>query len=228
MFYWEAMKSLQCDAIIFDLDGVLVDSTPCIERQMRSWAARHKLDDPAVLKLAHGRRTVETIRLVAPHLDAEVEAAAIEAAEAADTDSVLAMPGARTLLATLPAAAWAIATSNSRRTAIMRLQHTALPIPRVLITAEAVQQGKPHPEAYLSAAVQLGVEPRRCVVVEDAPAGIRAGRAAGMVVLALLGTHAAHQLRQAHAVIEQLAHLHVEALPTPAEARLHVHLKARV
>jgi sugar-phosphatase len=76
------MKSLQCDAIIFDLDGVLVDSTPCIERQMRRWAARHKLDAPAVLKLAHGRRTVEAIRLAAPHLDAEVEAAAIEAAEA--------------------------------------------------------------------------------------------------------------------------------------------------
>jgi sugar-phosphatase len=227
MFYWEAMKSLQCDALIFDLDGVLVDSTPCIERQMRSWAASHKLDAPTVLKLAHGRRTIETIRLVAPHLDAEVEAAALEAAEAADTDSVLAMPGARALLAILPAAAWAIATSNSRRTAIMRLQHTSLPIPRVLITAEAVQQGKPHPEAYLSAAAQLGVEPRHCVVVEDAPAGISAGRAAGMVVLALLGTHAAQQLRQAHMVIEQLAHLHVKALPAQAEARLRVHLKAR-
>jgi mannitol-1-/sugar-/sorbitol-6-phosphatase len=226
-FTGEAMKSLQCDALIFDLDGVLVDSTPCIERQMRRWAARHKLDAPAVLELAHGRRTVETIRLVAPHLDAEVEAAALEAAEAADTDSVLAMPGARALLAALPPTAWAIATSNSRPTAIMRLQHTALPMPRVLISAESVQQGKPHPEAYLSAAAQLGVDPRHCLVVEDAPAGVSAGRAAGMVVLALLGTHAAHQLRQAHAVIAQLAHLHIEVLSTPAEARLRVHLKAR-
>jgi sugar-phosphatase len=109
----------------------------------------------------------------------------------------------------------------------MRLQHTALPIPRVLISAEAVQQGKPHPEAYLSAAEQLGVDPRRCVVVEDAPAGIIAGRAAGMIVLALLGTHAVRQLRQAHAVIAQVAHLHIEMLPPQAEARLHVHLKAR-
>jgi sugar-phosphatase len=108
----------------------------------------------------------------------------------------------------------------------MRLQHTGLPIPRVLVTTEAVQQGKPHPEVYLAAA-QLGVDPRRCVVVEDAPAGISAGRAAGMIVLALVGTHAARQLRQAHAVIAQLAHLHIETLPTQAEARLHVHLKAR-
>jgi mannitol-1-/sugar-/sorbitol-6-phosphatase len=131
------------------------------------------------------------------------------------------------LLAALPATAWAIATSTTRRTAIMRLHHTGIPIPRVLLTAESVQQGKPHPEAYLAAAEQLGVAPRRCVVVEDAPAGISAGRAAGMIVLALLGTHAAHQLRQAHVLIKQLAHLHVEVLPTPAEARLRVHVKAR-
>jgi mannitol-1-/sugar-/sorbitol-6-phosphatase len=220
------VNPIRCDALIFDLDGVLVDSTPCIERQMRRWAAEHGLDATAVLKLAHGRRTVETIRLAAPHLDAEVEAAAIEAAEAADTEGVVDMPGARALLATLPATVWAIATSNTRRTAIMRLHHTGLPIPRVLISAEAVQQGKPHPEAYLLAAAQLGVEPRRCVVVEDAPAGISAGRAAGMVVLALVGTHAAHQLRQAHAVIEQLAHLCIEALPTQAEARLRLQLSS--
>jgi sugar-phosphatase len=220
------MNPISCDAIIFDLDGVLVDSTPCIERQMRSWTARHGLDAAAVLSLAHGRKTIETIRLAAPHLDAEVEATAIEAAEAADTEGVVEMRGARALLAMLPSATWAIATSNSRRTAIMRLHHTGLPIPRVLISAESVQQGKPHPEAYLLAAAQLGVEPRRCVVVEDAPAGISGGRAAGMVVLALVGTHAAHQLRQAHAVIEQLAQLYIEALPTQAEARLRLQLSS--
>ena len=226
--YREGMHPILCDALMFDLDGVLIDSTPCLERHMRQWAAKHGLDAATVLSLAHGRRTVETIQLAAPHLDAEVEAAAIEAAETADSEGVVDMPGARALLAALPAGTWAIATSNSRRTAIMRLHHTGLSIPRVLITAESVQQGKPHPEAYLSAAAQLGVDPRRCVVVEDAPAGVSAGRAAGMVVLALLSTHAARQLRQAHAVIEQLAHLHVEALPTQAEARLRVHLKARV
>jgi sugar-phosphatase len=220
------MNPIQCDAIIFDLDSVLVDSAPCLERHMRVWATEHGLDATAVLSLAHGRRTVETIRLIAPHLDAEVEVAAIEAAEAADTEGVVDMPGARALLAALPWAAWAIATSNSRRTAIRRLHHTGLPIPRVLISAESVEQGKPHPEVYLSAAAQLGVDPRRCIVVEDAPAGISAGRAAGMVVLALLSTHAAHQLRRAHALIEQLAHVHVEALPAQAEARLRVHLRA--
>jgi len=122
---------------------------------MRRWAAEHGLDATAVLSLAHGRRTAETIRLVAPHLDAEVEAAAIEAAEAADTEGVVEMRGARALLAALPPTAWAIATSNSRRRAIMRLHRTGLPIPRILISAESVQQGKPHPEAYLSTAEQL-------------------------------------------------------------------------
>ena len=222
------MNPIRCDALIFDLDGVLVDSTPCLEHHMRRWAAEHGLDATAVLSLAHGRRTAETIRLVAPHLDAEVEAAAIEAAEAAHTEGVVEMRGARALLAALPPTAWAIATSNSRRRAIMRLHHTGLPIPRILISAESVQQGKPHPEAYLSAAEQLGVDPRRCVVVEDAPAGVSAGRAAGMIVLALVSTHAARQLRQAHALIEQLAHLYVVALPAQAEARLRVHLKGHV
>jgi sugar-phosphatase len=207
------MNPIRCDALIFDLDGVLVDSTPWIVRHMRRWAAEHGLDPATVLSLAHGRRTAETIRLAAPHLDAEAEAAAIEAAEAADSEGVGDMPGARALLATLPATVWAIATSNSRQTALMRLRHTGLSIPRILISAESVQQGKPHPEAYLAAATQLRVDPRHCVVVEDAPAGISAGRAAGMVVLALVGTHVARQLRQAHAVIRHLAHLHVEALP---------------
>jgi len=170
------MNPISCDAIIFDLDGVLVDSTPCLERHMRQWAAKHGLDAAIVLSLAHGRRTAQTIRLAAPQLDAEVGATAIEAAEAADTEGVVDMPGACALLAALPSTAWPIATSNSRRTAIMRLHHTGLPIPRVLITAESVQQGKPHPEGYLSAAEQLGVDPRRCLVVEDAPAGVSAGR----------------------------------------------------
>lgn len=220
------MDPIRCDALIFDLDGVLVDSTPCIERHMRRWAVEHGLETASVLSLAHSRRTAETIRLVALHLDAEVEAAVIEATEAADTEGVVDMPGARALLTTLPSTAWAIATSTSRRTAIMRLHHTGIPIPRILLTAESVQQGKPHPEVYLSAAAQVGVDPRRCVVVEDAPAGISAARAAGMIVLALVGTHTARQLRQAHAVIAQLAHLYIEALPSQAEARLRLQISS--
>ena len=90
------MNPISCDAIIFDLDGVLVDSTPCLERQMRSWAARHGLDATPVLSLVHGRKTVETIRMAAPHLDAEVEATAIEAAEAAGFSAL----GAETFLST--------------------------------------------------------------------------------------------------------------------------------
>jgi sugar-phosphatase len=213
---------LLCDAIIFDLDGVLIDSTACLERHLRAWATRQGLDPSVVLDAAHGRRTAETIQLVAPHLDKHAEAAAIEEAEACDTVGVVDIPGAHDLLAALPPAAWAIATSNARRTALLRLQHTGLLTPRVMITSESVRRGKPDPEVYLLAAEQLGVDPRRCVAVEDAPAGLSAARAAGMTAIGVLGTHVAAQLSEAQIVIARLANLRVERLPSHAEARLAV------
>jgi sugar-phosphatase len=203
------MTEWDCDAVLFDLDGVLVDSAMCVERHWRRWAAEHSLDGDEVMGFVHGRPTVETIRLVAPHLPAEAEAARLNANEAFDTEGVVAILGAARLVRSIPRNAWAIATSGTRDTALTRLQHTGLPVPSVLITADDVKRGKPDPEAYLLAATELDVAPARCVVVEDAPAGISAGQAAGMRVVALVTTHSRAALGEADAIAARLAAIQI-------------------
>ena len=167
-------SALSCDAILFDLDGVLVDSAELVERTWRRWAARHGLAPDEIVRIAHGRRTVETVRLVAPDLDADAEGAALAASEATKTDGVYEVPGARELLRSLPDGSWAVVTSGIRAVAELRIRHTGLPTPRVLIPADEVRHGKPHPEGYLTAAARLGVTPARCIVIEDTPPGIEA------------------------------------------------------
>jgi len=205
------MKSLQCDAVIFDLDGVLVDSTAAIERHWRQWAAGHGLDPEEIMRVAHGMRTVETIRVVAPHLDAEEEAAYFEASEAADTDGLVEIDGAVRLTQALPEDSWAVATSGSRDIAMTRLTHVGLPVPTVLVTADDVKRGKPDPEVYLLAAERLGVAPERCIVVEDSPAGIEAALAAGMRVVAVATTHAQEELERADVLAMRLSDIKVLA-----------------
>lgn len=185
---------IPCDAILFDLDGVLIDSTSCIVRHWQHWADHHGLPLDRIMQAAHGVRTVETIRLVAPHLDADVEADAFTVREVADTDGVVAIAGAAALLASLPADAWAIVTSGSAALAQARLVRAGLPIPAALVTADDVTQGKPAPEPYLAGARRLGVPVERCIVVEDAPAGVAAGVAAGMRVVGILSTHSREEL----------------------------------
>lgn len=199
------MKTIRCAAILFDLDGVLMDSGAAVERAWQRWAARHGLETADVLAEAHGRRTEDTIRAIAPWLDVEAETRALEDTETDDTDGVVALPGAASLLESLPAGSWAVATSGSRRLATTRLAHGGLPLPEVLVTAEDVERGKPDPQPYLAAAEALGVEPSRCLVVEDAPAGIAAGRAAGAAVLAVTTTFAASELGAADHLAPSLA-----------------------
>jgi len=196
-----------CDAIIFDLDGVLVDSNEIAERHLRRWAERHEVAFERVAAVHHGRPTVETIRFVAPHLDAELEAQVLEGAEAIDTAGLVAFAGAARLLAELPKGQWAIATSGMRRTATNRLSHVGLIVPEVLITADDVREGKPSPEPYLVAAKRLGIDAARCVVVEDAPAGIASARAAGAKVVGVTSTHSADKLAGADVIVKRLADL---------------------
>jgi len=210
------MNELLCDALLFDLDGVLIDSSPAIVRNWQKWAARHAIDVATIMQVAHGVRSVETIQQVAPHLDADAEAAWLTAVEVADTAGVTAMAGARTLLAALPADAWTIVTSGSADLAAARLRAAGLPIPAQMVTADDVTQGKPAPEPYLLGAARLGVAPARCLVIEDAPAGVQAGRGAGCRVLGIGATHTPDVLLAtgATAVAERLANLVV----TPARA----------
>jgi HAD superfamily hydrolase (TIGR01509 family) len=203
-------------AVLSDLDGVLVDSGAAIEATWRSFAARHGLDPEYVLAQSPGRRATDLIRLVAPHIDAQAEAARLEREEIEATIGLRPLPGARELIASVPPERFAIVTSGTRAIAEARLRATGLPVPRVLVTAESVEDGKPDPAGYLCAAAQLGVDPAHSLVLEDAPAGVQAGRAAGMTVVAVLTTTDEAALEAAHWRVTDLSAL----LPRRRGARL--------
>ncbi|MGB2677112.1 MAG: HAD-IA family hydrolase [Candidatus Acidiferrum sp.] len=189
------MRELVCDAVLFDLDGTLVDSAKVIERLWAEWAARHSLNVVDILAISHGRRAEETMRLMAPHLPTlKEEAAARLREEERQSEGLVAVAGAKTLLSSIPQTRWAIVTSCTQKLAEVRLQSVGLPVPAVMISQESVPRGKPHPEGYLEAARILGWAPRNCLVVEDAPLGVEAGRAAGMRVLGVTTTFPADQL----------------------------------
>lgn len=192
-------------ALLFDFDGVLVDSVAAVERAWGQWANEHGLDPAMVLARAHGVRTVETIRVLTPHLDADDEATRIEEREADHTARVSAYPGAAALLAGLPDGRWAIVTSGTHKLAAARLDAIGLPVPEVFVTADDVTSGKPAPDPYLLAAERLGVPPEQCVVVEDSPAGVRAGRGAGMRVIAVMTTHDAAQFDDPTVMVDSVA-----------------------
>jgi mannitol-1-/sugar-/sorbitol-6-phosphatase len=198
------MPSFSCLAILFDLDGVLCDSTRAVDREWREWAARKGVDGDAIMAIAHGVRTIEVIRRVAPHLDAEAEAAAIENHEAWDQAGVVVMPGALELVKSIPVGRWGVVTSGSRQLATNRLRHCGVPVPEVLVTSDDVTHGKPHPEPYLKGAERLGFAPTDCLVIEDAPAGIQSARTGGMKVIGLASTYKPEKLRDADAVAQNL------------------------
>lgn len=172
--------------LLFDMDGTLVDSTAVVHGIWRRFAARHGLDLDTVLRVQHGRRTPESVTMLAPlGLDQAAEAALIAAEERADLASIVEVPGAGALLRSLPAGSWAIVTSAERDLALARLTAAGLPIPPVLVAAEDVSRGKPNPECYQLGASRLGVPASDCLVFEDAPFGLAAGHAAGAQVVAL-------------------------------------------
>ncbi len=178
-----------CDAVLFDMDGTLVDSREIVERMWIGWATEHDVPVQSALALAHGRRTLETMQLLAPHLATPEEAARLDALEAEQEGAETAILGALALLSALPSDRWAIVTSAGHGLARRRIASVGLPVPRVLVGADDVAAGKPSPEGYLQAAGQLGVDARRCVVIEDTPAGAEAGRSAGAKVIGLATTY---------------------------------------
>lgn len=205
-----SQRIFRCAAILFDLDGVLVDSTRSVARQWAIWAAEHNIPAEEAVRIAHGRRTLETIRLLAPHLDAEAETLSLEAREADDTDGVGRIRGALEVISSLPAQRWAVVTSGTRYLATRRLATNGLPAPAVFVTADEVSQGKPHPEPYLKGAELLGVPPQECLVFEDAPAGIESAHAAGMAAVALSTTYSAADLAHADAIVRDLSQVRAQ------------------
>ena len=196
---------MRCDALLFDMDGVLVDSRAVVERTWRRWAVRHAVDPEPILHIAHGRRTRESLRLVYPELAVDEEVAWLDAAELDDLGGVTALPGAAPLLASLPESRWTIVTSAGWDLASLRLRSAGLPVPSRMVTSEDVTRGKPAPDGYRLGAERLGLEPGRAVVVEDAPPGLQAAIAAGMRAIALTTTHRAEQLVGADSIIQDLA-----------------------
>jgi mannitol-1-/sugar-/sorbitol-6-phosphatase len=161
------------------------------------------------MAVAHGVRAIEVIRKVAPHLDAEAELRKLESREAADYDGVTVMPGAVELVRAIPRERWCVVTSGTRHLAVSRLRLAGIPPPDIMITADDVANGKPHPEPYLKGAELLGVNPGECLVIEDAPAGIRSAHAGGMKVIALTSTYPAPALGEADVVVQELQQIQV-------------------
>ena len=191
------MIAIRCGALLFDLDGVLIDSTPAVARVWQRWALEHGLDPDAVVRLAHGRPSRNSIRELLPNADIEREDREVERREMEDLDGVVLLPGARQLLDILPPNRWTIATSCTRPLAEVRLRAAGLPFPKTMVTSSDVKIGKPDPEPYLKAATNLGFPASDCIVVEDAPAGIHAGKAAGARVIAVLTTMPRRDLEDA-------------------------------
>lgn len=203
------MVRIVCRGVLFDLDGVLVDSTPAVARVWSAWARERGMDPEDTVRRAHGRPSIETIRELLPHADAEKENALVERAELDDMDGMVTLPGARELLENLPVASWTVVTSCTRALAIRRLEAAGLPVPRQLVTASDIRRGKPDPEPYLKGAERLDLAPLECIAFEDAPAGIRSARAAGARVIGVRTTASEPELRAAGAsfVVDDLSSL---------------------
>ncbi len=193
------MVRVSCGALLFDLDGVLIDSTPAVERVWTRWAIEHGFNPQEVVRRAHGRPSITTLREYLPDADHLAENAKVEQAEIEDLEGVVPLPGALELLRSLPPERWTIITSCTRPLAEVRIRAAGLPQPKFFITSTDVKNGKPHPEPYRTGAERLGISAKDCVVVEDAPAGIRAGRAADMRVAGLLTMMNETELRHAGA-----------------------------
>jgi sugar-phosphatase len=193
------MAQVRCAALLFDLDGVLINSTPAVARVWRGWAIEHGFNPDEVIARAHGRPSLSTVSEYLPHADHAAENYEVERREIEDLEGVVPLPGALSLLASLSPDRWTIVTSCTRPLAEVRIRAAGLPLPKKFITSSDITNGKPHPEPYLKGASVLGFPPQDCIVLEDVPAGVRAGKAAGAKVIAFTTTLQEPVLREAGA-----------------------------
>src|SRR5882672_262379 len=182
------MTKVQCEGVLFDLDGVLVDSTPAVARVWAWWAGQHGFDPDETVRVAHGRPSIATIRELLPNADHDAENLEVERREIEDVEGVVPLPGAKELLQALPLNRWAIVTSCTKHLAYVRIRAAGLPEPKFIVTSNDITRGKPDPEPYIKGAQALSFVTKDCIVMEDAPAGIRSGKSAGARVVALQTT----------------------------------------
>lgn len=213
------LTTLTFDAVLFDNDGTLTDSRGAVERSWLAWADHHGIDRAALLGF-HGVPSSSIVRAVAPHLDAVAATADIDRRELEDVDGVVALPGAVAALEAVGERA-AIVTSATLDLAVLRLEAAGLVAPEAVVTANDISRGKPDPEPYLLAARRMGVDPARCLVVEDAPAGLESGRAAGAATLAVVTTSTEEELSPlADLVVPDLAAVEFVSTPEGVRVRL--------
>jgi len=187
----------EAKGLLFDNDGVIVSSIASVNRCWRRWAEHYGVPNANEVQIAHGTRAVEIMEQLAPGVDKEEGLRLIEDMEIADVDDLEVLPGVRALLESLPKERWAIVSSATWRLLIGRLKAANLPLPERIVSGDRVVNGKPHPEPYLRGAALVGADPADCIVVEDAPTGVSAGKAAGCRVMGVLGTHSVEELRAA-------------------------------
>jgi mannitol-1-/sugar-/sorbitol-6-phosphatase len=202
--------SIVVRAVLFDMDGVLISSIATDERSWFRWARLHGMQDTFSIHSTHGRRTVDTIRALRPDLDSAIELNRMEDFDAQDTLGLTVYPGVQDLLAELSPTQWSIVTSASERVMRHRLGILGVSLPLHIVTADHVKSGKPNPEPYQLGAAQLGVNPSDCLVIEDAPSGIRAGKSAGSPVLAVASSHIPQELHEADWIIKSLSDLELK------------------
>lgn len=195
---------VRCRGLLFDMDGVLISSIGSVERTWSKWATHHGLDPEQTIKVVHGRRAMESLKMLRPDLDLEAEHRWIEDMEVEDTEGIETLGGVLKLLETLPDTYWTVVTSATNRLARVRLAAGKIPVPAKIVTADDVVNGKPDPEPYRKGAEILGFAPQDCIVVEDAASGVGAGKAAGSRVLATTFSHSIEQLKAADWVVESL------------------------
>jgi mannitol-1-/sugar-/sorbitol-6-phosphatase len=201
---------IHCQGILFDMDGILISSIASVERSWTKWAHLRGVDAALTRETAHGRRAVETIRLMRPDLDPEDELKVIEEIEVSDNEDLTVLPGVLELLRALPADRWTVVTSATGRIARIRMAAGGIPVPQRLVTADRVTRGKPHPEPFLAGAALLGVAPQDCVVLEDSASGAQAGRDAGCTVIATTFSHPVESLDAAHYLVRDLTGVKAE------------------
>lgn len=194
------------------MDGILISSLGSVERCWTRWSEMRGIDPEYACRMAHGCRSIDTVALLRPDLDAQAENDLIEGMEVEDTEGILVLPGVLDLLKALPPERWTVVTSATDRLARVRLAAGGVPVPERLITAESVTEGKPLPAPYLAGAALLGFAPEECVVFEDAASGTKAGRAAGCTVVATTFSHPIETLDAADYLIEDLTGVRVETL----------------
>jgi mannitol-1-/sugar-/sorbitol-6-phosphatase len=205
--------------ILFDMDGVLVSSIGSVVRSWRRWAELYNLPNAETFEIPHGVRAKDIIKTLLPDVDLQEAVRVIEDIEVEDVADLRVLPGVKTLLEGLPPERWAIVTSSTQRLLLARLGAARLPVPERIISGDRVERGKPDPEPYRRGAELLGFRPEECVVVEDAPSGVEAGKGAGCRVLGVLGTHSAAELHEADWVVRSLEGLAVAADGTGLELR---------